>query len=532
MTSRSSVYRTGERLLVERERLLLQETLDSGKSSKEKNRLGQFATPTQLAQHILQQGMDLLGEGSLVRFLDPAIGTGSFFSALLSAAPPERIQIARGFEIDPYYGVPSQSFWANSKLEILLEDFTAAEPPPEEEERFNLLICNPPYVRHHHIKNGNKARLQARISGVSSSAISGLAGLYCYFMLLSHHWMQKGGIAGWLVPSEFMDVNYGTTVKDYLLDKVTLLQIHRFAPHDVQFGDAVVSSAVVWFRNGKPPQDLRVPFTYGGTLSEPQIERAVTVRDLRGERKWTRFPAQRKRRKRSVHKLADLFAIKRGLATGANSFFIMSESKVTQLGLPEDVVRPILPSPRSLESDEVESRSDGIPLLPERHFLLDCRMREEEVMKAYPTVWAYLEQGRRAVADGYLCRSRKPWYSQEDRPPAPILCTYLGRRKGKSGHPFRFILNNSQATATNVYLLLYPHPPLARAAEEDPSLYRAIWDELRRLSPEDLLQEGRVYGGGLHKLEPRELGNVPIDGIAARIPRLRGFLKAGQLELL
>jgi hypothetical protein len=47
-----------------------------------------------------------------------------------------------------------------------------------------------------------------------------------------------------------MDVNYGKAVKHYLLSRVTLLHIHRFDPNGVQFADALVSSAVVWFRNG------------------------------------------------------------------------------------------------------------------------------------------------------------------------------------------------------------------------------------------------------------------------------------------
>ena len=32
--------------------------------------------------------------------------------------------------------------------------------------------------------------------------ISGLAGLYCYFLLLCHDWMEDQGLAIWLIPSE------------------------------------------------------------------------------------------------------------------------------------------------------------------------------------------------------------------------------------------------------------------------------------------------------------------------------------------
>jgi len=34
--------------------------------------------------------------------------------------------------------------------------------------------------------------------------------------------------------------------------------------------------------------------------------------------------------------------------------------------------------------------------------------------------------------------------------------------------------------------------------------------------------EGRVYGGGLHKLEPKELANVPVPEIAELFPREHG----------
>ena len=154
-------------------------------------------------------------------------------------------------------------------------------------------------------------------------------------------------------------------------------------------------------------------------------------------------------------------------------------------------------------------------------FLLDCRLSEDEVSARYPQLWSYLEKGKEGISEGYLCRSRKVWYFQEERPPAPILCTYIGRSDTKSGRPFRFILNHSKATAANVYLLLYPKPTLARAISRDCSLLRRMWEALNNISPSSILGEGRVYGGGLHKLEPSELGNVDATPIVDVAPELR-----------
>lgn len=511
---------------IEELRLALQEGLDAGKSATERNRMGQFATPTRLALDILRYARAQLAEREQIRFIDPAIGTGSFYSALLDVFPKSRIGAAVGFEIDPHYGKPAARLWRSTGLDIHLDDFTQAKVSPES-QRFNLMICNPPYVRHHHIANEDKQRLRASTLEACDVKINGLAGLYCYFLGLSHAWMADGGLAGWLIPSEFMDVNYGVSVKRYLLDKVKLMHIHRFDPNNVQFGDALVSSIVAWFRKESPKAGHKVRFTYGGSLAQPKFERSVSAEILRSDPKWTGYPMKRRFKAVDAPVLSDFFRIKRGLATGDNSYFILPAEKIEQRELPFEAFRPILPSPRHLPEDEVTADETGNPLADQRLFLLDCPLEETQIRRKYPALWAYLEEGKaQGTADRYICRHRTPWYRQEHRPPAPFVCTYFGRSDKKSGRPFRFILNNSRATAANVYLMLYPREPIASALAERPSLKRQIWAHLNEIRPRTMLDEGRVYGGGLHKLEPKELGNVPAKAIADLLPKSANLILA------
>jgi hypothetical protein len=515
---------------LETERLALQATLDGAKTSIERNILGQFATPTTLARDVLAYGLSILPEAMPVRFLDPAIGTGSFYSALRATSAEREITSARGIEIDPHYGEPAIELWKDTPIELTLGDFTKIDPPSADQDKVTLLISNPPYVRHHHLEKSEKPRLQALGKASAGMKLSGLAGLYCYFMALSHRWMAKCGIAGWLIPSEFMDVNYGRVLKEYLLRDVTLLHIHRFDPTDVQFDDALVSSAVVWIKNEKPPADHCVKFSYGGSLASPATIKEIPARVLKPDDKWTRFPKHDPTADHEGYRLSDLFAIKRGLATGNNSFFILDEARIKELGLPEKFLRAILPSSRYIKDDEIQADADGVPLLEKRLFLLDCDIPEEEVKRDYPALWAYLQTGAETTAEGYLCKSRKFWYAQEKRFAAPIICTYMGR-SDHDGKPFRFLLNHSRATATNVFLMLYPQPLLAAQLDKHPDAIRILWEALNAIKPEVILGNGRVYGGGLHKLEPKELANVNADELAALVG-LPKKVSSRQLDLI
>src|SRR3989338_905372 len=506
---------------LETTRLTLQEDLDSSKTRAERNKLGQFATPPILAEDVMTHAKRLSPPYQQIRFLDPAFGTGSFYSALLMTFPASRVAWAAGYEIDSDYGQRALQIWGNTPLRLRIADFTQALPPRSDELRPNLLICNPPYVRHHHLDESTKLRLGHLAERVAGVRLSGLAGLYCYFLCISYGWMAENGLAGWLVPSEFMDVKYGRQIKEFLLNRVTLLQIHRFDPADVQFDDALVSSAVVWFSKASPPAEHGVEFTYGGVLTNPKISKIVPAEALRNSDKWTRFPSEgiQAVKDQGQLKLSDLFDIKRGIATGGNAFFILTAEQTYRYQIPRRFLWPILPSPRHLLADEIKADDAGAPEKGPKIFLLSCYLPPQQVKAKYPGLWSYLRLGRKAeIQKRYLCEHRFPWYSQEMRPPAPLLCTYMGRENGRNGKPFRFILNHSKATIANVYLAMYPKPYLARRLRDKPHLLTIIWKELNAVPLKTLLSSGRVYGGGLYKLEPNELGNVSVGNLESVLP--------------
>ena len=499
---------------LESQRQNLQAELDGRKTQEERNVMGQFSTPIVLANDVLNHAKNIFPKRGKVRFLDPAFGTGAFYSALNTVFPSTRIETATGFEVDEHYGKPALKLWRETDLNYQLADFTK-QTPPTEDEKYNLVICNPPYVRHHHI-NGQKERLQAKAIEAANMKLSGLAGLYCHFMALAHPWMKKNGIAGWLIPSEFMDVNYGQAVKDYLLNEVTLLQIHRFDPSDVQFDDALVSSAVIWFKNEKPDKGHKVNFTYGGTINIPAHEKDVSLSTLAIEKKWTRFPLSGKREENNSPKLKDFFAVKRGIATGDNKFFVLPREQIESRDLPLEQFRPILPSPRYLDATEVKADKDGYPDIENQLFVLDCKLPLDEVKRVYPKLYEYLEEGvQSGVSERYLCKSRKIWYSQENRPESRFYCTYIGRSDKKGKKPFRFVLNRSRAIVANSYLILYPKPHLEKEIEQHPDLNERLLEALNKITGKAMLDEGRVYGGGMHKMEPKELSNVPAIEIQA-----------------
>ena len=191
------------------------------------------------------------------------------------------------------------------------------------------------------------------------------------------------------------------------------------------------------------------------------------------------------------------------------SFFIVTRDKLKAVGNPSLLCSPDSPSPRYLKQEIIDASADGWPAIDRQLALIDCNLREDEISRKWPLFAEYLEAGKKqGIHEGYLASRRSPWYTQEKREPAPFVCTYMGRNRER---PFRFIWNRSKATVANVYLVLYPKPCIAAKLHGKAD---KVYEALRAIHADHFFSQGRVYGGGLHKMEPAELMRLPADTIA------------------
>src|SRR5690348_17442289 len=100
------------------ERLLRQGQIDAAKPAEERKRNGQFATPYALAVEIVRLVEPLWPEGKAVEFLEPCVGTGSFYSA--AKAVFSKVSRAVGIERDPALAAAAKELWGDQGLDLVL----------------------------------------------------------------------------------------------------------------------------------------------------------------------------------------------------------------------------------------------------------------------------------------------------------------------------------------------------------------------------------------------------------------------------
>ena len=490
-------------------------------------------TPPEYARDMAQCAINACIDNNIhkIDFGDSAIGTGSLFLALKflvddlnnSKKQYYKIKINSAIGIDIDQKIAEEAFLRCSKRGLTVIYGDAVSPEIKLSSLRNVMIVNPPFNRHEDIPYEYKLQLCNLVETQTGIKVTGEAGLYVYHLLILDKWLCNGGIAVWLLPTVFMQTKYGEAIRKYLLNKVQLISMHTYEDVIEQFDRTLISTTIITFKKQIPDDSREISISKGISLSELSFSATVNNEKLKetydnwrcifhmstGESNQTHFS-------NATLKFEELFDIKRGLATGANSFFVMHKNKADKIGIPEFALKPLLPKARYINSSIIESDKNGFPLVSPQLVLIDCDRDEEYLKTTYPAFYEYLQTAKvvrtnmeKSIVNRTLVKSRRPWYKQEKREPAPFLLTYMGRAK-KNLPPLYFIWNKSQALALNTYLLLYPKEWLRNLLDRNEDLYHVILIALNKSAEKVLVQQTRVYSGGLQKIEPGELKMLSI----------------------
>ena len=427
--------------------------------------------------------------------LDPACGSGS----LLAAAAHERAGDTKlvGFDVDPLAIAMAQANGDLRRVDALAlqnKNFLIDEI----DDRPDAVICNPPFTRNQELSHDEKAAIHQGFNERLGLDISRLASLHVLFLVRALEISADDARLAFITPAHWLDMNYGRTVKEFLLERARVEAIVQFPARQLVFEHAVTTAAITVFRKGNYADTARTRFAFSPSTSREDILSALgsgnpaALVQLSSHEKWSR--ATRTSRAKKGKMLADLATVRRGAATGCNEFFVLSDQARRFHKLNHCYLRPCAASPRWFEGNEItEETLDALSDTAPRWLLSPTRARLGGPLERY------LERAESlGVHERHLVTLRVkagwPWWAVEADFAAPILFTYLNRSRP------RFVRNRANAIPLNNWLAI--DPLLGVDADE-------LFASLQKRTA-TLRSDAREYGNGLWKLEPSELKRLTL----------------------
>ena len=312
-------------------------------SIEHRKKYAQFFTPFPIADLMAKW---LMGNSNLQNVLEPAFGLGVFSRALLNYNDTLNI---KGFDIDSQiFETAKAIFEENGNVEIIFQDYMYNDW----ENKYDGIICNPPYFKFHDYDNKSVlAEIEKRIG----HRLNGFTNLYTLFLLKSISQLNKNGRVAYIIPSEFLNSDYGKLVKSYLIKSKTLRHIVVINFEENVFDDALTTSSILFLANDN--QSDTVQFTTINSVHElgkvedlirqyPKYSTNVNcfkIGELKPEIKWRSYYQEQNATKyKNLVPFSNYGKVVRGIATGSNEYFTFNQSKAKKFGIDRKYLLPCI----------------------------------------------------------------------------------------------------------------------------------------------------------------------------------------------
>ena len=496
---------------------MIHQKLPNNRQEREKLRdKGQFWTPEWVTKAMVSY---IVKDTNLV--FDPAAGKGAFLNALLQTNPSINYY---GIDIDEY--VLEDEIYHKNNCFVEIRDFI--KNPPQ--KKFNAIIANPPYIRHHRIDEKMKQFLKELFIKITGFTIDGRAGYHIYFFVQALNLLDKNGRLAFIMPADTCEGIFAQKLWQWITKNYCLECVATFHENATPFPKVDTNAIIFFIKKSEPVQIIKwikaneaneelFNFVKSDFKDTNHITLEINNRDLK-EALATGLSRPEQNNCDFKYDLNDFAKVIRGIATGANDFFFLTTQQVQELAIPKEFLKLAIGRTKDVTGDKLTI--EDIKKLEENNrptILLSINSNDN----IPESVANYLQEGEKlGLPDRPLIKQRKLWYKMEHREVPPILFAYLGRRNS------RFIKNEAGVVPLTSFLCIYPI--------YDDELYIANLCEA--LNDPETIQNlrlvGKSYGSGAIKVEPRNLDKVPIpEHIVDKynLTRQKYKIKSQQLEL-
>lgn len=451
---------------------------------------GQFFTPIEIVNYMIRY----IPKTNNLNILDPSFGLG-VFSLALSKQYINQIKEIVGFEIDTNLIKYNKELFDNSsKVNIQYEDYLLSNW----DNKYDFIIANPPYYKHHFIKN--KQYLKEMFKEKTNFDFDITTNIYIWFLIKSINQLSKNGRLAYIIPSEFLNANYGEKIKQYLIKNNILERIIKFDFNTDVFDDAITTSCILFIDNNKTSdlihfsnihdiKDLNKKYDDLETFTYKAI-------DLDPYKKWiTYFKNQIPLQNENLILFSDIAKAKRGIATGANNYFTFNKSKQKKYHISDEALIPCICKSSLLKHTQILTEEVLNNFIQDNQevFLFNGINKKSEFDEKY------IQFGEdQKVHEKYLTSKRKPWYKPEERKSADFLVGVFHRKE------LKFILNETNALNLTCFHGVYLN-------DTSLDIKKLLFLYLScPVSYELFILEKREYGNGLSKFEPNDINKSHI----------------------
>jgi adenine-specific DNA-methyltransferase len=467
-------------------------------SIEHRKKFAQFFTPMPIANLMAKW---ILGNDDLKTVLEPAFGLGVFSRAIFSNKKNVNI---KGYEVDfKIYEKAKTAFLSNQNVSIILEDYLVNDW----ENKYDGIICNPPYFKFHDYDNKT---LIKEIESKLNCKLTGFTNLYTLFLLKSIFQLNKNGRAAYIVPSEFLNSDYGKLVKSYLIKSKTLRHIVVIDFEENVFDDALTTASIVFCANDN--QSEKVQFSNVHSINDlEKIEqlisdypsfgkssKAVNFSELNPEIKWRAYYQEQNSTKfKHLVPFTNFAKVVRGIATGANEYFVFNQSKANEFSIPQNYLLPCICKSVDIKKSFFTNKDFQVLNENNRDVVLLNAVGELNT-----DIEKYLQKGvDEGIDKKFLTSSRSPWYSLEKRPPSPIWVSVFNR------NGLKFIRNEANISNLTTFHCIYPNQTNLFSNFDIDLLFAYLLTNVAKQIFDD---NRREYGNGLKKFEPNDINKAQM----------------------